>query len=148
VAGLDASNDLALLEAGLKRTADALGDITPRVMRLLYQRHAEAPATFKGFRANGLRQSLEGEMVAQTLHCIMQWLQDPMEVESIFWGTVPHHVETLKVSTSLFCGLFEAVCDTIIATIPLERDHEAELWARLRSDIAALIIRYAKSVRA
>jgi hypothetical protein len=140
-------DDIALMEIGIVRAADRLGDITPHVMSLLNERHIEAPTRFAEFREQGHKSAIEGEMVEQTLHCVMQWLEDPMEVESILWGTVPHHVETLKLPPSLFGGLFEAVIDTITAEIPDDAFQELELWSRLREQLLGLVARFSRSAR-
>jgi hypothetical protein len=121
---MSAADDASSLEFGLECSAWQFGDITAPVMALFTSRHHDAPARFAAFQAQGRKSALEGEMVAQTLHCIMKWSEDPLEVESILWGTLPHHAHTLNVCPTLICGMFEAVCDTVIAAMPAAATRE------------------------
>ncbi|MCH7629820.1 MULTISPECIES: hypothetical protein [Novosphingobium] len=142
-----ADKDLVLLDTGLTRAAEALGDITPRVMQRLLARFPEAAQRFDSLcswdRTPEVRARLEGEMVEQALYCLMRWLESPQEVEIILYGSVPHHAETLDVPPAMFTGLLEAVCDEIIATIPADVGDELQLWQSLRADLVALIARAA-----
>ncbi len=135
--------DLALLESGLARAADALGDITPGVMARFNARYPAARERFAALCSATGPERLEGEMVEQALYCLMRWLESPQEIEIILYGSVPHHAATLDVPPAMFTGLMEAVCDEIIATIPADEADELRLWEGLRADLVALIDRAA-----
>ncbi|MCW1383296.1 hypothetical protein OLX02_10720 [Novosphingobium sp. KCTC 2891] len=140
------SRDALLLEAGLERAAEQLGDITPQAMALLESRHPGAAAQFAALAADGRAEALTGMMVEQTLYCIMQWLESRSEIEIILWGSVPHHAETLGIDPILFAGLFAATCDVITAAMT-DAD-ELALWARLKTDLVGLTERVAETIRA
>lgn len=138
-----AEADLALLETGLARAAERLGDITPAVMRRFDGHFPTARGRFAALCSSTGPDRLEGEMVEQALYCLMRWLESPQEIEIILYGSVPHHAATLDVPPAMFAGLMEAVCDEIVATIPAGESHELELWQSLRADLVALITRAA-----
>lgn len=86
----------ALLERGLERAAETLGDVTEPVIAAFYERFPEAQATFDRLSL-GNRSRLEGEMVAQALYCLMTWFEYPDEVRGVLMTSVPHHKQTLEV---------------------------------------------------
>jgi hypothetical protein len=135
---MDLERKKALLFSSLERAADKLGDITPHTMALFYHRYPQAMALFEELYP-GARLSLEGEMVQQILFCLMEWYDSASEIEIILTTTVPHHIETLKVRPELFQDLINAVCDTIVATIPTSKHDEQAVWAELRGVMTALV---------
>ena len=128
----------ALLFSSLERAAEVLGDITPHTMALFYRRYPEALALFEELYPSA-RLSLEGEMVQQIFFCLMEWYDFPSEIEIILTTTIPHHIETLKVRPELFQDLINAVCDTIVATIPTHEPDEQSVWAELRGGMTSLV---------
>jgi hypothetical protein len=121
-----------LLDAILQRAADRLGDLRPGVMARFYPRFPEARALFETESA-GHREKLEGEMVEQTLYCLMTWVERPAEVRIVLQSTVPHHEAALHVSDRLFAGFLDAVVETIGATIPAEATDEQALLAAIHA---------------
>lgn len=120
-----------LLDSSLMRAAELLGDITPHVFERFYR---VFPETLDRFEELSLHQrpELEGQMIEQSLYCLMQWFESPDTVRIIIVGTLPHHVETLEVSLDSFAGLMDAICDTIVDTIPVDLPDELAIWAELR----------------
>lgn len=127
----------AALEASLERAAEQLGDITPHVYETYYRRCPEAKADFD-HHFPGDSHPLEGQMVEQALYCLMEWFDSPGEIEIILLSTVPHHIETLHIEPRHFSELINAVCETIVATIPPERSEELAVWKELRGELIAL----------
>lgn len=125
-----------LLDTILQRAADRLGDLRPGVMALFYQRFPEAQAIFETESA-GHREKLEGEMVEQTLYCLMTWVERPAEIRIVLQSTVPHHESALHVSDRLFAGFLDAVVDTIAGTIPADAGQEQALLASIRAALQA-----------
>lgn len=138
-----AEGKLALLETGLTRAAERLGDITPGVMARFDAGFPAARERFTALCSATGPERLEGEMVEQALYCLMRWLESPQEIEIILHGSVPHHAATLAVPPAMFTGLMEAVCDEIIATVPADEADELALWYGLRTDLVGLIARAA-----
>ena len=127
----------AALEASLERAAEQLGDITPHVYETYYRRCPEAKADFD-YHFPGDRHPLEGQMVEQALYCLMEWYDSPGEIEIILLGTIPHHIETLKIPPRHFSELIIAVCETIVTTIPPNRPEELAVWEELGGELMAL----------
>jgi len=127
-----------LLNSSLERTAEKLGDITPNVMERFYARFQDARQCFEELY-RGDRQKLEGEMIEQVLYCLMEWYDCPGEIEIVMVTTIPHHVECLHVHPEFFSGLIDAVCDTVVSTIPAEETGELGVWAELQETMRSLV---------
>src|SRR3546814_8825686 len=67
---MERAEKMALLDRGLTRAAEAIGDVTPAVMALYYARYPEAAASFE-HHGLGKTAALEGEMVENCLYCLM-----------------------------------------------------------------------------
>lgn len=126
------------LEASLERAADKLGDITDPVMQRYYAVHPDARASFKE-HGLGNTVKLEAEMVESVLYCLMNWLERPQEIRIMFGSTVPHHEETLHVSSDWFSGLVDAAVHVITETIPAARQDEHDLWKEIHQGVNSLI---------
>lgn len=126
-----------LVHRGLERAAEELGDITAPVYALYYNRCPEARAKFIEHGPHG-KERLEGEMVEQSLYCLMEWFASPGEIEIVLITTIPHHIETLGVDSSLFAKLITAICDVVVETIPPAAQDEREVWRELHADLMEL----------
>jgi len=138
-----------LLYASLERAAEQLGDITPHVMDRYYAILPEARRHFRELHEWN-QGALEGAMVEQTLYCLMEWFECPGEVEIILLTTVPHHLDTLDVPAELFAGLIDAVCETVVSTIPEQAVDELGVWDELLKAMHGLVDRevtYARKYR-
>lgn len=136
----------ALLYSSLERAAEHLGDITPQVMALYYERYPDARQRFDELNNRG-RLRLEGEMVEQVLYCLMTWYDSSGGIESILVNTIPHHVDTLNVRPQLFSELITAVCDTVTVTIPLHETGELSVWRKLHETMKSLVEEGARFAR-
>jgi hypothetical protein len=126
----------AVLESLLLRAAERLGDLRPHVMAHFYRRFPEALAVFETESA-GHRETLEGQMVAQTLWCLMTWVERPIEVRIVLQTTVPHHAAALQVPAPLFAGFIDAVVETIGETIAAEAAEERALLDSIHHGLLA-----------
>jgi hypothetical protein len=133
-AGQGGSSVPGLLDTILQRAADQLGDLRPHVMTRFYDRFPQARTIFETESA-GHREKLEGDMVEQTLYCLMTWVERPTEVRIVLQSTVPHHEAALHVPEALFGGFLDAVIDTIACTIPDESAGECDHLASIRADL-------------
>ena len=129
---------MALLETVLTRTAETLGDPTVPAMELFYSRHPETRAAFE-HHGLGKRERLEAEMVDTVLYCVMTWLERPIEVAIMLYGSVPHHNDTLHVRVDWYTGLLNSVIDVIVDTIPPSAADEAALMEEIREGLAGAI---------
>lgn len=134
---MDAATKQHLLDSSLTRAADLLGDITPHVFERFYPAH---PVAFDRFEELSLhrRHELEGQMIEQSLYCLMQWFESPDSVRIIIVGTLPHHVETLDVPLTAFAGLMDTICTVIDSTIPADQPDERAIWVELREAMHGL----------
>jgi hypothetical protein len=123
-----------LLDTLLQRAADRLGDLRPHVMKRFYGRFPHALDIFETESA-GNREKLEGDMVEQTLYCLMTWVERPTEIRIVLQSTVPHHEAALHVPEALFGGFVDAVVETIADTIPAEARAERDLLASLQAGL-------------
>ena len=132
---MDPAASQALLERGLERAAEALGDVTEPVMAAFYERFPEARAAFDRLSL-GNRANLEGEMVAQAIYCLMTWLAYPGEVQGVLMSSVPHHEQTLEVRPEWYEGLLASSCAVLSV---YAADGELEVWQDLESELRAFI---------
>lgn len=136
--GMSPSDRNALLARSLERAAEQIGDITPVVAHTFYERFPDAPALFATLWP-GSRDRLEGQMVETALYCIMNWMESPGEIEVVLMGTVPHHLETLKVPLDWFTGFLLATAEVVTGTIPADRKDERDVWDTLVTDLLSVI---------
>ena len=135
--GQSSTTDPAVeLDSLLGRSADVLGDLRPHVMDRFYRRFPEALAIFETESA-GHREKLEGDMVEQTLWCLMTWVERPIEIRIVLQTTVPHHAAALHVPEPLFSGFIDAVMETIGDTIPDDAPHERALLDSIHRGLLA-----------
>jgi len=136
----------ALLDKGLERAAEALGDITGPVVAAFYARFPQAREAFDRL-ALGARHKLEAEMVEQVLYCVMNWFDRPGEIEVILLGSVQHHGDTLLVDPAWYEGLIAAAIDVLVATIPAQAADERAIWAEVARELRGLVMQAAAWVR-
>lgn len=141
---METAEKQALLEASLERAAEAIGDITKPVTDLFYDRFPDSREAFERLWPNH-RTVLEGEMIEQSLYCLMQWFECPGEIEIILAGSVQHHGATLQVPSRWFSGLIDATADVITATIPASSKDELAVWEELRSGLQEIVRQFAES---
>lgn len=132
--------DAALIERGLERAAQQLGDITPLVMREFYRRIPEAEASFRHHAPHDPH-GLEAEMVGNTLHYIMRWHEAPMEIRIDMDTSVPHHRVALDVPPDWYRGMIEAAIDVILSSVPSSASDERAAWKQLRDQLVSLVER-------
>jgi hypothetical protein len=137
---MDVDEKIRLLEVGLARAADLIGDVTAPAMERFYSSYPDARESFKEHGGANARQ-LEGEMVERTIYCLMDWLERRAEVEILLFQSVPHHIDTLNVRTEWYRGLIDAVIDVIAATIPPENNAELTVWNEIRHELGDMIER-------
>lgn len=129
----------ALIELGLSRAAEALGDVTAPVMAQFYARHPDARASFTHHSPRNPG-SLEAEMVGNTLYYVMGWFENPIEARIAFDSSVPHHRVALGVSPDWYRGFIEAFLDVVEPAAALQGDERAA-WAALREGLVGLVER-------
>ena len=130
---------LAIIEAGLERAAEALGDITAPVMAEFYARFPAARASFV-HHMPGNPASLEAEMVGNTLYYVMTWFEKPIDARIAFDSSVPHHRVALDVPPDWYRGFIEAFLDVVEpAAVASEADQVA--WQELRAGLVGLVER-------
>lgn len=135
---MDVTSKMNLLENTLERAAAQLGDITEPVIARYYQEH---PAAEKSFREHGLgnTRKLEAEMVESVVYCIMNWLERPQEIRIMFGSTVPHHEDTLRVSSDWFTGLVNAAAYVIGDTIPSAKHDERLVLQEIHAGLTNVV---------
>jgi len=129
----------AMIEAGLARAAEALGDVTRPVIELFYSRFPDARASFV-HHSPGKPESLEAEMVGNALYYVMIWFENPIEARIAFDSSVPHHRVALDVPPDWYRGFIEAFLD-VIEPAAAPQGEEAEAWAAIRAGLVGLVER-------
>ena len=133
------SERLVIIEAGLGRAAEALGDITAPVMTEFYARYPAAQASFAHHMPSNPA-SLEAEMVGNTLYYVMTWFEKPIDARIAFDSSVPHHRVALDVPPDWYRGFIEAFLDVVEpAAVANEADRAA--WQELRAGLVGLVER-------
>lgn len=135
---MNSAEKTALVEKILMRAAEQIGDVTAPAMAVYYERHPEALAAFEA-HGLGKREHLEGMMIENSLHCLMNWVESPGEIEILLSGSVPHHNDTLHVPPQLYTDLIEATADVIADTIPADNADELSVWREVRNDLRDVI---------
>src|SRR3546814_11155415 len=128
---MERAEKMALLDRGLTRAAEAIGDVTPAVMALYYARYPEAAASFE-HHGLGKTAALEGEMVENCLYCLMHCIDRRGEIDILLETSVPHHHFTLAVSPGLYAGLVEATIDEIQETVPPDASDRLAQWPQIQ----------------
>ena len=134
---MDRAEKMALLDRGLTRAAEVVGDITPVVMARYYARFPEAAASFEHY-GMGRTAALEAEMVDNSLYCLMYCIERPMEIQILLENSVPHHHFTLTVPIGWYQGLLDTAIDVIAATVPADAADEQGLWEEIRGQLGAI----------
>lgn len=128
-----------IIEAGLERAADRLGDVTAPVIAEFYRRYPEAEASFR-HHAPANPASLEAEMVGNALYYVMTWFESPAEARIAFDSSVPHHRVALGVPPDWYRGFLEAFLDVVEpAAVAGAADQAA--WHDLRAGLVGLVER-------
>lgn len=135
---MDDAAKQALLDKGLERAAEVLGDVTEPVVELFYARFPEAREAFERL-ALGARHKLEGEMVEQVLYCVMNLFDRPGEIEIILLGSVPHHGDTLLVDPAWYEGLIAAASEVLVATVPADAADERAVWVEVDAVLRGMV---------
>jgi hypothetical protein len=135
---LDSKPRIKLLEQSLTRAADVLGDLTPPVMKQYYARYPEAKQAFE-HHGLGKRERLEADMMDNVLYSLMTWLERPVEVSIMLYGSVPHHSRTLHVQPDWYQGLLNTAIDLIKETIPETVGGEIKLLNEIQSGLQGAI---------
>lgn len=128
-----------VIEAGLARAAEALGDVTQPVMAEFYRRFPDARASF-AHHSPHKPESLEAEMVGNTLYYVMAWFGNPVEARIAFDSSVPHHRVALNVPPDWYRGMIDAFFDVVEPAAAPQGD-EQQAWADLRAGLVGLVER-------
>lgn len=136
-----------LMDRMLTRAAEQIGDLTGPAMARYYERLPEALATFEQL-ALGNRPLLEGQMIGNSLYCLMHWLDSPGEIEILLGESVPHHCDTLQIPTEWYEALIDTTAEVIAETIPPQANDERELLQRICSELHAVFERCRREIAA
>ncbi|MEN9925333.1 hypothetical protein [Novosphingobium sp.] len=128
-----------VVEAGLERAAEILGDVTAPVMAEFYSRYPEAQASFLHHSPTNPG-SLEAEMVGNALYYVMTWFEHPAEARIAFDSSVPHHRVALGVPPDWYRGFIEAFLD-VVEPVAAVSDSEKAVWRDLRENLVGLVER-------
>ena len=130
---------LVVIEAGLERAAEDLGDVTAPVMSEFYRRFPDARASFV-HHMPASPDRLEAEMVGNALYYVMTWFEKPSEARIAFDSSVPHHRVALGVSPDWYRGFIEAFLD-VVEPAAVRDDHDRAVWQSLREGLVGLVER-------
>lgn len=128
-----------IVEAGLERAAEALGDVTAPVMAEFYRRYPDAQASFQHHSPHNPG-SLEAEMVGNALYYVMTWFEAPGEARIAFDSSVPHHRVALGVPPDWYRGFLETFLDVVEPVAALS-DQDKAIWTELRESLVGLVER-------
>lgn len=126
-----------VIEQGLERAAERLGDITAPVLAEFYRRFPAAKDSFV-YHSPPKPELLEAEMVGNTLYYAMTWFERPDEVRFAFDSSVPHHRVALEVPPEWYAGFIEAFVDVIVPAAVASSADQA-VWQELREALVGLV---------
>lgn len=128
----------AHIESILTRAADRIGDITAPAMQAFYRMHPEAEASFETL-SRGWRAQLEGQMIENTLYCLMRWFEAEGEITIMLLESIPHHDETLHVPVDWYEDFIDVTAEIVATTIPRDNAEELRVWNEVRNDLRQVI---------
>lgn len=128
-----------IVEAGLERAAEVLGDVTAPVMAEFYRRYPDARASFLHHSPHNPA-SLEAEMVGNALYYVMTWFESPSEARIAFDSSVPHHRVALGVPPDWYRGFLEAFID-VVEPVAVASAEDQAVWTDLREGLVGLVER-------
>jgi hypothetical protein len=128
----------ATIESILMRAAEQIGDVTAPAMQAFYRIHPEAEAIFESL-SQGWRCRLEGQMIENTLYCLMRWFEAQGEITIMLLESVPHHDETLRVPADWYRDLIDVTAEIVATTIPPDNSEELHVWKEVRNDLRRVI---------
>lgn len=128
----------ALIEQIMYRAAEQIGDITAPVMERYYQRFPDAVACFEKL-GNGDRGLLEGQMVENSVFCLMRWYESPFEVKVLISESLRHHEETLEIVFQWYIELIRMVSELIGETIPETHYEEQQAWQEVSAALTQVM---------
>jgi len=135
---MDNAQKLHIVDNILERASELAGDITDSVLAEFYRGDPEARNLFTHHcPVDTIR--LEAGMVEQALYCFMRWFQSPGEIRILLLGSVPHHVETLKVPVNYYHRFLQAMATVIRKTIPAENREEIDVWNEICGDLGEIV---------
>ena len=129
-----------IVEAGLERAAEILGDVTAPVMAEFYRRFPAARASFAHHSPLNPAK-LEAEMVGNALYYLLCWFENPIEARIYFDTSVPQHRVALNVPPDWYRAFIEATLDEIETAVPPLGPDEAAAWADVREALVGLVER-------
>jgi hypothetical protein len=130
---------VAVIEAGLERAAETLGDITAPVIAEFYARYPDAQASF-AHHMPASPDRLEAEMVGNTLYYVMTWFEKPIDARIAFDSSVPHHRVALDVPPDWYRGFIDAFLD-VVEPAAVADDRDRAVWQTLRDGLVGLVER-------
>jgi hypothetical protein len=142
----DPADKPAIIESILMRAAGQIGDVTAPAMEAFYRLHPEAIASFESL-SRGWRCRLEGQMIENTLYCLMRWFEAQGEITIMLLESVPHHDETLHVPADWYHDLIDVTAEVIATTIPVANTEETSVWREVRNDLRRVIDTGRKLIR-
>jgi len=99
---------------------------------------SDAEATFESL-SQGWRGQLEGQMIENTLYCLMRWFEAQGEITIMLLESVPHHDETLQVPADWYHDLIDVTAEIVATTIPPTNSAELHVWSEVRNDLRRVI---------
>lgn len=128
-----------IVEAGLERAAEVLGDVTAPVMAEFYRRYSDARASFLHHSPHNPA-SLAAEMVGNALYYVMTWFESLSEARIAFDSSVPHHRVALGVPPDWYRGFLEAFID-VVEPVAVASAEDQAVWTDLREGLVGLVER-------
>ena len=128
-----------IIEVGLERAAEVLGDVTEPGMVEFYRRYPDARASFQHHSPHNPA-SLEAEMVGNALYYVMTWFEAPSEARIAFDSSVPHHRVALGVPPDWYRGFLEAFLD-VVEPVAVVTGEDKAAWSDLREGLVGLVER-------
>ena len=135
---MNSTEKTVVIEDILMRAAEQSGDIAPAVMEIYYRRHPAAKASFEKHCLGQLAQ-LEGQMVENSVHCLMNWVESPSDIQIMLNDSVPHHNDVLQVPPAWYNDLIEVTAEVIEQTIPQANTAELAVWREVRTALRNVI---------
>lgn len=107
--------ELDRVEEALGHAAEMYGDITPMVMERFYKKYPEVESLFAELSL-GRSREMEGEMVTQSIYCLMAIFGNPITTKIMLQEAIVNHLY-LKISCDYFNGLIESTVDVVISSL-------------------------------
>ena len=130
--------DNNVIVASFETAAEVHGDITEQVYGDFLKNHPEANQFFL-IRGEQYEANLKERMVQDAIYSLLEYLDDPEEIDIMFKYVVPQH-QDLGIPTHYFGALLESIAEVVCSAVASDKQPAAQKhWQLLVEKFEAIV---------